>query len=135
MPLSVLLVDDNPTFLRVLQDFLADYGAGLVQVVGAVVGGRHAVAQAEQLHPQVILLDLQMPDVPGLDLLPPLRTRLPEALLIALSLRDPEEYRAQTLAAGADAFVAKACLARDLLPTIQRLAARQPQRGMTSQEG
>jgi DNA-binding NarL/FixJ family response regulator len=76
-----------------------------------------------------------MPDVSGLELLPPLRTRLPDAFLIALSLRDPEAYRAQTLAAGADAFVAKARLECDLLPTSQRLAARQPQRGMTPQGG
>jgi DNA-binding NarL/FixJ family response regulator len=124
MTLSVLLVDDNPHFLRILDRFLAVHGDGDVRVVGSVVGGRDAVAHAAWLRPDVILVDLTMPDVPGLQLLPQLRRTLPDAILIALSLRDPDEYQEDTLAAGADAFVSKASLECDLLPAIQRLAAR-----------
>jgi DNA-binding NarL/FixJ family response regulator len=122
MPRTVLLVDDNPTFLRILTSFLADQCEEGVRVVGVVVGGREAVAQAERLRPDVILLDLEMPDVPGLDLLPQLRATLPEASLIALTLMDPASVQATALAAGADAFVSKASLEHDLLPAIQGLA-------------
>jgi DNA-binding NarL/FixJ family response regulator len=129
MTLSVLLVDDNPHFLRILDRFLSVQRDGDVRVVGSVVGGRDAVAEAERLRPDVILVDLKMPDVPGLQLLPQLRKTLPKAILIALSLMDPEDYRDDTLAAGADAFVSKASLECDLLPAIQRLASREPRRG------
>jgi CheY-like chemotaxis protein len=119
MSRSVLLVDDNPTFLRILTRFLAGQREEDVRVVGAVVGGREAVAQAERLQPDVILLDLEMPDVPGLDLLPRLRATLPKARLIALTLMDPGSFQAKALAAGADAFVSKASLEYDLFPAIQ----------------
>ena len=135
MTLSVLLVDDNPFFLRILNDFLSDQGEGGVKVLGTVVGGREALAQAERLRPEVIVVDLKMPDCPGLQLLPKLRTALPGTILIALSLLDPDEYREETLAAGADAFVSKVSLERDLIPAIQELAARGPRRGTTTREG
>lgn len=127
--LSVLLVDDNPHFLRILDRFLSAHGDCDVRVVGSVVGGRDAVAQAAWLRPDVILVDLKMPDVPGLQLLPELRKMLPDAILIALTLMDSDEYREDTLAAGADAFVSKASLECDLIPEIQRLASREPRRG------
>jgi DNA-binding NarL/FixJ family response regulator len=64
-----------------------------------------------------------MPLQSGVALLPHLRTRLPDAILVALTLLDPDLYQAATLAAGADAFVSKMRLERDLIPTIRRLAA------------
>jgi DNA-binding NarL/FixJ family response regulator len=126
--LSVLLVDDNRTFLRILTEFLSAHGEGALQVVGAVCEGGEAVAQAETLRPDVVLVDLQMPLQSGLTLLPHLRARLPDAILVALTLLDPDVYQAATLAAGADAFVSKLRLEHDLIPTIRRLASRRPRR-------
>ena len=133
--LSVLLVDDNAHFLRILDRFLSDHSEGALRVVGAVEGGRDAVAEAERLQPDVILVDLKMPDVPGLQLLPQLRRTLPDAILVALTLMDADEYREDALAAGAEAFVSKASLECDLLPAIQRIASRAPRCGMTPREG
>jgi len=121
---SVLLVDDNQTFLQMLARFLAESSAGDVAVVGAAQGGRDALAHARRLRPDLVLVDLAMPDLPGLVVLPKLRETLPTAILIALTLQDSEESREAALAAGADAFVSKASLERDLLPTIRELAAR-----------
>ena len=126
MTWSVLLIDDNPAFLRILARFLADAGEGALHVVGTVLGGRDAVAQAATLQPDVVLVDLQMPLRSGLELLPHLRARLPDAILVALSLLDPEQYEEAARAAGADAFVSKMHLERELLPTLHRLAARKP---------
>jgi DNA-binding NarL/FixJ family response regulator len=128
MPLSALLVDDNPHFLRILDRFLTVHGEAGAQVVGTVVGGRDAVAEAVRLRPDIILVDLKMPDISGIELLPQLRRALPNALLIVLSLTEPAEYEAAARVAGADAFVAKARLECDLIPTIQRLASRAPRR-------
>ena len=119
--ISVLLVDDNPTFLRILTRFLQEQSQGDIVVVGSVVGGRDAMAQAQALQPQVILLDLDMPDLPGLEVLPRLREGMPEVIVIALTLMDPDSYRQAALTAGADEFVSKASLESDLLPTIRRL--------------
>jgi DNA-binding NarL/FixJ family response regulator len=124
MALSVLLVDDNPHFLRVLDRFLSQHGGGDVRVVGSIVGGRDALAQAAWLRPDVILVDLKMPDIPGLQLLPQLRQTLHDTILIALSLLTPDECRQDALMAGADAFVSKTSLERDLLSTVWELANR-----------
>ena len=124
MPHSVLLVDDNQTFLRMLARFLAESSAGDVVVVGAAQGGWDTLACARRLRPELVLLDLAMPDLPGLAVLPKLRETLPTAIIIALTLHDSDENREATLSAGADAFVSKASLERDLLPTIRELAAR-----------
>jgi len=67
MPLCALLVDDNPHFLRILDRFLTVHGEGGAQVVGTVVGGRDAVAEAARLRPDIILVDLTMPDISGRD--------------------------------------------------------------------
>lgn len=126
---SVLLIDDTPTFLGMVTRFLEAEGQDEVRVVGSVVGGQDAVAQATRLKPDVILLDLAMPGVCGLDLLPPLRRTLPEAILVALTVLDPEEFRERAIAAGADAFVSKASLEHDLLPAIRHAASCGQRRG------
>ena len=124
----VLLVDDNPTFLGILTRFLEGQSEDDLRVLGSVVGGRDVLAQAERLKPDVILLDLEMPDVSGLDLLPQLRKTLPDAILVALTLMDPDIFR-QTAPAGADAFVSKASLEHDLVPVIRRLTPLEHRRG------
>ena len=129
MTTSVLLVDDNRTFLRILIRFLSEHSEGALRVVGAVVGGRDAVAQAKRLQPEVILVDLAMPDISGLALIPRLREAMPDSIIIALTLMDVDSFSQATLAAGADAFVSKTSLERELLPTIKRLAALEPRMG------
>jgi DNA-binding NarL/FixJ family response regulator len=126
MTLSVLLVDDNPHFLRVLDRFLTVHGDGDLRVVGSVVGGQGAITEVQRLMPDIVIVDLKMPDVPGLRLLPQLRQTSPDTILIALSLLAMDESRDDALAAGADAFISKASLECDLIPAIRRCALRTP---------
>ena len=130
----VLLVDDNSTFLRIATRFLEQDHAAIppaiprprVAVVGTAGGGEEALAQAERLSPHVILLDLMMPGVGGLEIIPRLRAILPNVGIIALTLLDTSSYRSAALAAGADVFIAKSAMSTDLLPAIQQvMQARQ----------
>jgi DNA-binding NarL/FixJ family response regulator len=117
-PISVLLVDNNPVFLRVAARFLETHAE--VVVVGTAAGGEEALTRAQELQPQVILLDLAMPDLPGLQAIPRLREMLPDMGIIALTMLDTDGYRRAALAAGADEFVPKAAMHTDLLPSIRR---------------
>ncbi len=121
-PVSLLLVDDHPTFLRVLRCFLETHGGPEIQVVGTASGATEGVAKAVVLHPQVVVMDLAMLDRHRLEVLPHLRRLRPEAGIITLSMLNPAGYRAAALAAGADEFVAKSTLEIDLLPAIRRVA-------------
>ncbi len=117
--IRVFLVDDHEPFLRAATDFLQRHHE--LASVGAVRGGEEAVAQAQDLRPQVILVDLNMPGLSGLETISCLRVMLPEVGIIALTLLATNAYRRATLAAGADDFVSKANLIIDLLPAIRRV--------------
>jgi DNA-binding NarL/FixJ family response regulator len=118
--ISVMLVDDNPTFLRILTRFLEERCADEVIVVGSAGSGIEALARVADLRPQAVLLDLAMADMPGWEVIPRLRMAYPEIGIIVLTLLDPSGYREMTLKAGADEFVSKSALGIDLLPAIRR---------------
>lgn len=120
--MSLLLVDDNPGFLRILASFLERSGQGEIVILGAARGGKEALTKARALRPHVILIDLAMPDLHGLEAIPQLRSMLPDAGIIALTLLDSGGYRQAALAAGANEFVSKARLDTDLLPAIWRIS-------------
>jgi DNA-binding NarL/FixJ family response regulator len=118
--ISLLLVDDNPTFLEMATRFLQ--GHEDLAVVGTARGGEEALKQARDLHPDVVLLDLAMPKLNGLGVIPHLRSTLPDMGIIVLTLLDASAYRQAALDAGADDFVSKTALVADLLPAIRRVA-------------
>ena len=119
-PISVLLVDDNPTFLRIVTRFLQEHDD--IQIVGTANDGFGALNQAKTFEPQVVVVDLAMPGMSGLEAIPRLRASLPQTRIIALTLLDTTGYRKAALEAGADVFVPKANLNENLLPTIRQLA-------------
>lgn len=117
--ISVLLVDDNPTFLRVTTQFLEAHDD--VVVVGTADRGEKALSQAKDLQPQVVLIDLAMPGLTGLQTIPRLRRMLPDMGIIALTVMNTNGFRQAALAAGADIFVPKAAMRTDLMPAIRRV--------------
>ena len=127
-PISLLLVDDNPRFLQVLSRFLHTRYSADVAVIGMARNGIEALARAQVVRPQVVLLDLAMPGMPGWEVIPRLRKELPEVGIIVLSLLESGAYREMVLEAGADAFVGKSTLAAELVPAIRRVAANRLQR-------
>jgi len=117
---SVLLVDNNPGFLRILISLLERVGQNEFGILGTAGGGREALTRVQALRPQVIIIDLVMPDLNGLETIPQLRSMLPDAGIIALTLMDSTSYRQAALMAGANDFVSETRLDTDLLPAIRR---------------
>jgi DNA-binding NarL/FixJ family response regulator len=119
--IRVLLVDDSPIFLDVTKAFL-QRRSDLV-VVGTVRRGEEVLSKAESLRPRIILVDLNMPGLGGLETIRRLRTMWPGVGIIAVTILDGDVYRQAALGAGADAFVSKFTLYTDLLPAIRRLSS------------
>lgn len=115
---SVLLIDDNPTFVRIAARFLA--GHQDLAVVGTANDSQDALAKAQHLQPNVVLIDLALSGSSGLDAIPLLRQLLPNTRIIVLTFLDDETYRQAALQAGADDLVPKATLNTDLVPAIRR---------------
>jgi DNA-binding NarL/FixJ family response regulator len=119
---SILLVDDSPVFLNAARQFLQEHCAEEVNVVGTAGGGDRAIVQAETLRPQVVVLDVRMSGMTGLEVIPRLRTLLPAVRIVILTQLEARGYREAALAAGADEFVSKDSMDSDLLPAIRRVA-------------
>lgn len=116
---SVLLVDDNSTFRAVAARFIKTL-PGLT-LIGTASEALVGLSLAIEICPDLVLVDLRMKDLSGLELIAILRQRLPKVRIIALSLQDPQAFRPFSLAAGANEFVDKATMFTDLLPVIERV--------------
>ncbi len=99
---------------------LIDCHPGL-KVIGEACNGAEAVAKARELQPEVILLDLNMPDMDGLTALPLLRKESPGSRILILTQHDDVSYLQETLHAGASGYILKKAVDSDLLMAIQTI--------------
>lgn len=90
-----------------------------IAVVGSVGRGEQAIELAIQLLPDVILMDINMPDISGLLATSRIRAVLPNIAIIVMSVQDEEAYHRRALAAGACAFLVKPFDGEDLVETIR----------------
>jgi DNA-binding NarL/FixJ family response regulator len=116
-PATILIVDDHEAVRRSLSFLLAKSTAW--RVCGEAINARDAIEKAGQLRPDVILLDISLPDRTGLDALPDIQLRAPQARVIIVSQHEPKQMLDRALASGAQAYVTKSDLVRDLLPAIR----------------
>ena len=123
--IRILLVDDSIKFLDNIAGFLAEF-KDLV-VVGTAQNGNDALSLAANLQPDVVLLDVNMPGLSGIETTPHLRRILPEAGIIILSFHNSDAYKETALIAGADDFIPKDTLTYALIPAIHRVFQRSEQ--------
>lgn len=91
------------------------------EICGEAPNGTEALQRAQELLPDLILLDISMPGIGGLDVARRLRRELPKARIIVMSQHDPAHLRARVFKAGGDACLDKGLLATELLATIKNL--------------
>jgi DNA-binding NarL/FixJ family response regulator len=113
--LKLLLADDHTLFCNLLRDLLEpDYA-----VVGCVSDGRELLKAAGSLHPDVVLVDISMPQLNGLDAGRRLKKENPKLKLVYLTMNNDVELAREALQAGASAFVLKNAPASELLRAIR----------------
>jgi len=99
----VLIADDNLQVLRFLSNLLSDDFC----VVGTVSDGKALLAAAMELHPQIIITDIDMPTMNGIDAVRQIEALLPDIKVIFLTSHEEPEYVAAAFSAGASAFLIK----------------------------
>lgn len=104
-PVRVLIVDDHPMVAEGIQSILESYDD--IEVVGTLSNGQQAVDSAAGLAPDVILMDLNMPQLGGLSATEILLETLPGARILILSMHDSPEYISSALSHGAMGYVLK----------------------------
>jgi DNA-binding NarL/FixJ family response regulator len=118
MPRRILIVDDHPSFRSTARMLFESEG---YEVVGEAADGAEAIGLAQALQPDIVLLDVAMPQVNGLEALPRIKAERPETKIIMVTVHDEDAYRRAAAERGADAFLLKKTLTTTLLPTIQHL--------------
>ena len=120
MTVTLLIADDHEVIRKGLVSLLAGSG---VEIVGEAATGKDTLRMAESLRPNVVLLDVRMPDGDGLSTLEKLRGKLPETAVVMLSTYDNPTYVARSVALGAADYVLKGTSREDLIATLQGAAA------------
>lgn len=118
--IRVLLADDHDILrdgLRALLEMADD-----VAVVGEASTGRQAVAESERLRPDVVLMDITMPELDGVEACRRIRQQSPETRVLFLTMHEAEEYFFRALRAGAAGYVIKRTAAVDLLAAVRAVA-------------
>ena len=119
--IRLLIVDDHTLVrqgIRSLMEAQED-----IEVVAEASGGHEAVAKAAELHPDVILMDLAMPDLNGMETTRRIKTEHPEIQVLALSMYGTDDYVFRALKSGASGYVLKEADAAELTAAIRAVNA------------
>lgn len=121
-PVRVVLIDDHQMVIEGLKAMLAPF-AGRVEVVGEAVGADGAMPVISELQPDIVLCDVRMQGVSGLDLCREIRQRDPGAKVILLSVYDDEQYLFQAMRVGASGYLLKGIGSDELVRQLERVQA------------
>ena len=123
MSTQLLLVDDHAVVrsgLRMLLENERD-----IEIVGEAASASEAIEAASLLKPDMILMDIGLPDLSGIDAAREIKKRLPDVAIVALTIHEDEEYFFKMLEAGATGYVPKRAAPDELLTAIRAAAAGQ----------
>jgi DNA-binding NarL/FixJ family response regulator len=116
----VLVVDDHPTFREALRSALELIDE--IEVAGEAGGGVDACREAEQVEPDVVLMDLSMPDLSGFDAMQRIHERDPDLPVVILTANADPDVEAEARRAGASGFVAKGTRLDDIVIVLHEAA-------------
>ena len=123
MPITLFLADDHQIVrqgLRALLETEKDFS-----LVGEAGDGLETLRRVSRLRPNVLVMDLMMPGLNGLDVARELKRKLPDTRIVILSMHSDEAYVTEALRAGATAYVLKEAGSEELLRAIRKAAAGQ----------
>jgi DNA-binding NarL/FixJ family response regulator len=116
-PVQILLVDDSVEFLRSAAEFLSSIPE--MKVVGQAISGEEALKQIEILDPDLVLMDIRMPGIGGLEAVRRIKQMKRPPRTVLVTIHDDPEYRDRAKINGADGFISKSRMGAELLPLIR----------------
>jgi DNA-binding NarL/FixJ family response regulator len=123
-PVRILIADDHELMRRGLRSILATRSDW--EVCGEAVDGSDAIEKTKLLRPDILVLDISMPRVNGLEVTRAIRRDFPETQVVILSQYEESEMRPYAIEAGARGYVSKAEASRQLLTAIESLIGDKP---------
>jgi len=120
-PVKVLLIDNHPLVLEGLKAILETFEG--IDVVGAASLARAGLALARATQPKVVLMDINMPQISGIDAIEMFREEVPEARILMLSMHDSREYISTSVLHGASGYILKDVSTEEIVAAIETVAA------------
>jgi DNA-binding NarL/FixJ family response regulator len=121
MAIGVLLADDHGVLRDGLRRLLESHHD--INVVGAVADGLEAIGHAEQLRPHVVVMDISMPGLNGIEATRSISARVPDAGIVILSMHSSPDVIQRALSAGARGFLLKESVGDEVVAAIRTIAA------------
>ncbi len=115
--ITLLLVDDHPLVREGLRSYFAQEKA--FEIVGEAVDGQEALRLAMELHPHIILLDINMPGMNGLETARLLKKTVPKSKILILTMHDTKEYVSRMISTGVQGYVLKDSSPSALIAAIE----------------
>jgi len=122
-PIRVVVADDQALFRRGLSVVLA--ASDDIEVVGEASDGEEAVAKAQELTPDVVLMDVRMPRLSGIEAARHIRRILPATEILMLTVSDEEEDLYESVKAGANGYLLKEIAIEEIAETVRAIVQRQ----------
>ena len=123
IPLTIVVVDDTPAYRQIVRAILASV-SDTMSIVGEAENGDEALAVVRRERPDIVITDLMMPLLNGVELTRRIRQELPLTKVILMSSYPEDAYRLMASDSGADAFVSKRVINDMLLPAIRDVIRR-----------
>ena len=120
-PARILIVDDHAAVREAIRILLAVHPE--YEVCGEAATAQEAICRSKEIAPDVILLDISLPDRSGLEVLPEIRNGSPGSLILIVSQHDPKHLKPMALSLGAKGFISKISLCHELVATIEKTLA------------
>ena len=120
---TIVLAEDHTILREGLRSLLSSEPE--LRVVGEAKDGREAIRRVEQLEPDLILMDLSMPKMNGVEAIREIKNRIPETRVLALTVHKAEEFVLEVLKAGADGYVLKDASSEELVMAIRSVLGGQ----------
>lgn len=117
--MRILIADDSDIVRRGIVALLS--GVRAWSVCGEAVNGADALQKARELRPDLVLLDVNLPDANGLEIARRLRAEFPKIRILVISQHDPAQLLPRAVEAGANGSLDKGRLGMDLLPAIEKI--------------
>lgn len=122
--LSFLVVDDEPLIREMLNDILTDLE---FNVIGQANNGASAIEKAALLKPDVVFLDINMPEISGLDALASIKTRNKDIIVIMVTANSDTSTVQQAVRTGADGYILKPFNANQIIRAVEKAIAKRKQ--------
>ncbi len=119
--IKLLLVDDHPIVLEGIKSRLSAQDD--LEVVGEAADGQEALRKAKELRPDLVLMDISMPNMTGLEAVTLLRKRVPDSKIVILTMHDNREYIARIIRLGARGYLLKDTSPAELIRAIKLIHA------------